>query len=200
MRALIMAGGAGSRLAKGEKPLILVCGRPMISYITDAFHAAGCEPVIAVSRKTPMTANWSRAHGFAIVRTEGDGYIDDMISAVRQIEECRSLVVSVSDIPCITPALIRTILRSYDQCGKDALSTWIPSHRVKSCRGGMPYHEIIDGTDACPAGVNLLRGEDIGAEQDEFALLIDDPGLALNVNTSEDLARAEAFLSTLPAS
>jgi adenosylcobinamide-phosphate guanylyltransferase len=74
MRALIMAGGAGSRLARGEKPLILVCGSPMISYITGAFRSAGCEPVVAISRKTPMTANWCRAHGVAVVRTEGDGY------------------------------------------------------------------------------------------------------------------------------
>jgi adenosylcobinamide-phosphate guanylyltransferase len=58
----------------------------------------------------------------------------------------------------------------------------------------MPYREQIGGTDACPAGVNILRGDGIGAEQEEFALLLDEPGLALNVNTREDLARAEAFL------
>ncbi|MHB8052301.1 MAG: NTP transferase domain-containing protein, partial [Methanoregula sp.] len=103
MRALIMAGGAGSRLARGEKPLIPVCERPMISYITDAFRSAGCEPIIVVSPKTPMTANWSRAHGIPVIRTEGDGYIEDMVSAVRNLEENKPLIISVSDIPCITP-------------------------------------------------------------------------------------------------
>ena len=194
MRALIMAGGAGSRLARGEKPLILVCGSPMISYITGAFRSAGCEPVVAISRKTPMTANWCRAHGVAVVRTEGDGYVKDMVSAVRNLEENTPLIISVSDIPCITPSIITTILRSYHDCGKDALSTWVPAHRVKSCRGGMPYHEQIGGVDACPAGVNILRGDTIFAEQEEFALLLDEPRLALNVNTREDLARTEAFL------
>ena len=33
MRALIMAGGAGSRLNLGEKPLILINNQPMIGYI-----------------------------------------------------------------------------------------------------------------------------------------------------------------------
>jgi adenosylcobinamide-phosphate guanylyltransferase len=195
MRALIMAGGAGSRLGQGEKPLALVCDRPMISYVTDAFHAAGCEPVVAISRKTPMTANWCRAQGLTILRTGGYGYVEDMISAVQQLEEKRSLVISVSDIPCITPALIADILRSYDEIGKDALSTWVPAHRVKSCHGGMPYRQQIGGVDACPAGVNILRGDAIDAVQEEFALLLDEPRLALNVNTREDLARAEAFLS-----
>jgi adenosylcobinamide-phosphate guanylyltransferase len=194
MHALIMAGGAGSRLARGEKPLTLVCGRPMISYITDAFRAARCEPVVVVSPKTPMTANWCRAHDIAVIQTGGEGYIEDMVSAVRNLEEDTSLIISVADIPCITPALITTILRSYHDCGKDALSTWVPAHRVKSCRGGMPYHERIGGVEACPAGVNILRGEGIDAEQEEFALLLDEPRLALNINTPEDLARTEAFL------
>jgi adenosylcobinamide-phosphate guanylyltransferase len=194
MRALIMAGGAGSRLARGEKPLALVCGSPMISYIAAAFRSAGCEPFVVVSQKTPMTANWCRAHDVAVIRTEGKGYVEDMVSAVRNLDEDNPLIISVSDIPCITPPIITTILRSYHDCGKDALSIWVPAHRVKSCRGGMPYHEQIGGVDACPAGVNILRGDGIEAEQEEFALLLDEPRLALNVNTPEDLARTEAFL------
>jgi adenosylcobinamide-phosphate guanylyltransferase len=167
----------------------------MISYITDAFHSAGCEPVIAVSQKTPMTANWCRARGLTVVRTGKCGYIEDMVYAVQQLEEKNPIVVSVSDIPCITPPIITAILRSYDKCGKEALSTWVPAHRVKSCRGGMPYHEQIGGIDACPAGVNILQGNRINTVQEEFSLLLDELRLALNVNTREDLARAEAYLS-----
>ena len=191
-----MAGGAGSRLARGEKPLIAICGRPMLSWIIDAFCRAGCEPVVAASRKTPMTANWCRAHDLTVIQTGGNGYIEDMVNAVRYLEEEQPLVISVSDIPCITPAIITTIIRSYHECGKDALSTWVPAYRVKSCRGGMPYHEQISGVDACPAGINILRGGRIGDEQEEFAFLLDEPRLAMNVNTPEDLSRAEAFLES----
>jgi adenosylcobinamide-phosphate guanylyltransferase len=198
MRALIMAGGAGRRLSLGEKPLTLVCGSPMISRVIDAFCSAGCEPVVVVSPKTPMTANWCRAQGVAVVRTEGDGYVEDMVSAVRNLGEDNPLIISVSDIPCITSTIITTILNSYKKYGTDALSTWVPAHRVKSCRGGMPYHKQVGNVDACPAGVNILRGDCIGAEQDEFALLLDEPRLALNVNTREDLARTEAFLMAGP--
>jgi adenosylcobinamide-phosphate guanylyltransferase len=193
-----MAGGAGSRLSLGEKPLTLVCGSPMISRVIDAFRSSGCEPVVAVSPKTPMTANWCRAQGVAVVRTEGVGYVEDMVSAVRNLGEDNPLIISVSDIPCITSAIITTILHSYNQYGTDALSTWVPVDRVRSCRGSMPYHKQVGNVEACPAGVNILRGDCIGAEQDEFALLLDEPRLALNVNTREDLARTEAFLMVGP--
>jgi adenosylcobinamide-phosphate guanylyltransferase len=195
MRALIMAGGAGSRLALGEKPLIPVCGRPMISLVVDAFRAAGCEPVVVVSPKTPMTANWCRAHTIAVVTAAGDGFIEDMVSAVQDLGEELPLIISVSDIPCITPADIAGIIRFYTTCGKDALSTWVPARLAKSCHGGMPYREHIRGIEACPAGVNILRGDCIESEQEEFMLLLDEPRLALNVNTREDLARAESFLA-----
>jgi adenosylcobinamide-phosphate guanylyltransferase len=193
MRALIMAGGAGSRLALGEKPLIQVCNRPMISYVIDAFKAAGCEPVVVASGKTPMTMNWCRAHGISIAKAGGEGFIVDMVKTVHDLEEESPVIVSVSDIPCINPEIIRFIVERYGTCGKDALSTWVPASLVRSCRDGMPYREPVGGIEACPAGINILRGDHIDNEQEEHQLILDEPRIALNVNTLEDLARAELF-------
>jgi adenosylcobinamide-phosphate guanylyltransferase len=194
MRALIMAGGAGSRLGLGEKPLIPVCDRPMISYVIDAFLAAGCEPVVVASSRTPMTINWCRARGIAVARAGGEGFIDDMIKTVHELEEVSPIIVSVSDIPCITPEIILASIQQYRSCGKDALSTWVPASLVKSCRDSMPYREKVGDVEACPAGFNLLLGDRIDCEQEEFRLLLDEPRMALNINTREDLSRAELFL------
>jgi adenosylcobinamide-phosphate guanylyltransferase len=194
MRALIMAGGAGSRINLGEKPLILICGQPMIAYVIHAFQQAGCEPVVAVSPQTTMTLNWCRANGIAFCKAKGKGFVEDMVHAVRLLEEENPLFISVSDIPCITGGIVRSISVSYDSCGKDALSTWVPASMVKSCRGDMPYRERIDGIEACPAGINILRGDHIDELQDEHSLLLKEPRLAFNVNTRADLAEAESFL------
>jgi adenosylcobinamide-phosphate guanylyltransferase len=191
-----MAGGEGSRLGLGEKPLIPVCDRPMIGYVIDAFRSAGCEPVVVASAKTPMTMNWCRAHGITVTRALGAGYIEDMTRAVCDLGESGPVIISVSDIPCITPDLVTAITESYHSCGKDALSTWVPSRLVTSCRGSMPYRELVNGTTACPAGINILLGDHIGTDQDEWQLLLDEPRLALNVNTQNDLDRAESFLTS----
>jgi len=194
MYALIMAGGSGSRLNRGEKPLISICGRPMISYVIDAFCAMGFDPVVAASSKTPMTMNWCRAQGIAFCKAEGRGYIEDMISAVESLDEQRPLFVCVSDIPCITANVIRQIADTYHMSGKDACSSWVPADLVQSCRGEILYKEKINGIEACPVGINILRGDLILQPQEELQILLRDPGLALNVNTRADLAKAEEFI------
>jgi len=198
MYALIMAGGVGSRLNLGEKPLIMISGRSLISYVIDAFEGAGCKPVVAASFRTPMTLNWCRAHGIEFCKTEGAGYIEDMVSAVGMLEEEKPLFVSASDLPCITPDIIHTITGAYRSGGKDACSVWVPATMVTSCRDGMPYREEIHGITACPAGVNILRGALIAQPQDELQLLLEEPRLALNVNTKADLAKAKSFIKQNP--
>jgi adenosylcobinamide-phosphate guanylyltransferase len=192
-----MAGGEGSRLDRGEKPLILVHGKPMIAYVIDAFSAAGIVPVVAASPKTPMTMNWCRAQGIAFCKAEGRGYVEDMISAVRTLDDRHPLFVCVSDIPCITTRIIQHIADSYYVSGKEACSVWVPATLVRACRGSMPYREHVCGVEACPVGINILRGDLIEQPQEELQVLLNEPCLSLNVNTPADLARAEDFLQQI---
>ena len=194
MHALIMAGGAGSRLGRGEKPLISICGKPMLAYVIDAVSAAGLVPVVAASPKTPMTMNWCRAHGITFCRAGGIGYVEDMVSAVQTLDDPHPLFVCVADIPCITAEMFQQIADLYYASGKDACSVWVPAARVTACRGDMPYREQVHGVEACPAGINILRGDLIKQPQDELQVLLDEPGLSLNVNTPDDCLRAENFL------
>ena len=88
----------------------------------------------------------------------GADYIPDMVETVRALEEKHPLFVSVSDIPCIDADIISTIYNAYRESGKDACSTWIPSKTVTSCRGGMTYRTKIRDIEACPTGLNILKG------------------------------------------
>jgi adenosylcobinamide-phosphate guanylyltransferase len=198
MLALIMAGGSGSRLNLGEKPLIPIRGRPMIAYVIDAFCAGGFDPLVATSPNTPMTMNWCRAHGIAFCKAEGRGYVEDMISAVEILDERHPLFVCVSDIPCLTAKVIRQIAEVYHMSGKDACSAWVPADLFHSCRGSISYREKVNGIEACPAGINILRGDLISQPQEELQVLLNEPGLALNVNTRSDLAKAEEFILRHP--
>lgn len=190
MLALILAGGQGSRLHMGEKPLVTICGRPMIEYVLDAFTLAGCESVVVASQKTPYTRNWCRAHGLSLYSAGAHGYVADIVEAVTELGEEGPVITSVSDIPCITPDLVIRVQEAYLKADTPALSTWVPATCCTGSALRASYQEEIEGVAACPAGVNVLLGARITEAQEEYRLLIDDPALGLNVNTRADLAAA----------
>jgi adenosylcobinamide-phosphate guanylyltransferase len=194
MLALILAGGEGSRLGMGEKPLVTICGRPMIAYIIDAFTAAGLDVVVVGSRRTPMTLNYLRAQGVELYRGTGQGYIEDIVEAVTELSVSAPLFTSVADLPCLRPEHVTGIRDVYLSQERPALSTWIPMNlcQPEGCR--TDYRETVDGLQAVPIGVNILLGERISEPQDEYRLLLHDPALALNVNTREDLGAVRRVL------
>ncbi len=187
MYALIMAGGTGSRLNMGEKPLVRVGDQPMIAYVIDAFRNAGCEPVVVLSSRTPYTANWCRVQGIPCVTTAGEGYVEDLAEAVTAMGVEGPVFSCAADIPCITADLVTLILSKYLEAGTEACSVWVPLALAgeKGCR--TRYKQCVDGVEACPAGVNILRGDRISREQEETALLIADSRLAFNINTRAEL-------------
>jgi adenosylcobinamide-phosphate guanylyltransferase len=55
----------------------------------------------------------------------------------------------------------------------------------------------VNGVTASPAGVNILLGERITEPQPELQLLMEDPALAFNINTGNDLECAVRFLQRM---
>jgi adenosylcobinamide-phosphate guanylyltransferase len=192
MLALILAGGEGSRLRLGEKALVLVHERPMIAWVLDAFCDADCEPVVVTSYKTPFTRNWCRANGFDYLDTAGVGYVEDLIEAVGMCGVEGKLFTSAADIPCLTRDIICRIRESHVDSDLPACSVWVP---VSWCEafGMQPprYRKVVCGVMAAPCAVNILIGSLIQSVQEENCLLLDEPGLAFNINTREDLAALE---------
>lgn len=194
MLALIMAGGAGSRLGMGEKPLVTIGTRPMIAYVLDAFASAGHETLVVTSPRTPVTKNWCRANGIERYDAEGSGYIDDLEETVLALDLGEPLFTCVADLPCLNARIIHTIEERYRTAGTPACSTWVPHDlcREHGCR--TQYTAIVDGVDACPVGINIVDGTRIGSAQEEVAVLIRDRRLAFNINTREELALVRSYL------
>ncbi len=194
MLALIMAGGSGTRLDMGEKPLVTICGSPMIRYVIDAFEQAGNGVVVVSSPKTPYTRNWCTANGFAVFPAKGMGYVEDIIEAVEELGETGPLFTCVSDLPCLSPDIITRIAGEYAASGKDACSTWVPLSICRQYNCRTHYVETIGETEVCPAGINILHGERIAEEQDEHRIIVNDRRIAFNVNTREELQVVRQYL------
>lgn len=195
MLALIMAGGEGSRLRMGEKPLVTICGRPMLSYVINAFASAGHEVVVVASHKTPFTKNWCRAQGVVLYEAEGLGYVEDINAAAADLEEAGTpFFTCVSDLPCLAPDIITGIEDAWRRAGAPACSTWVPRDLCEEHGCRTQYTEEIDGTPACPAGINILTAGGSDEPQEELRLLLHDRRLVFNINTREELALVQGYL------
>jgi len=191
MLALILAGGHGSRLGLGEKPLVRVRDQPMLWYVVRAFREAGEEVIVVTTRRTPYTANWCRAQGIESVLTGGAGYVADIAEAAADLELDGPFFTCNADLPCLTGAVIRSVVSKHQLSGRPACSTWVPV-ALREARGYSVHSSmIIDQTRVTPAGLNILDGSLMDREQEEVQLVCEDPALICNVNTRMDLHQAE---------
>ena len=59
-----MAGGRGSRLKMGEKPLVTLFGRPLIDYVALALEDSSVDRIfVATTENVPHTRKWATREG-----------------------------------------------------------------------------------------------------------------------------------------
>ena len=185
-----MAGGRGTRLNKGEKPLLRLLGKPLITYSIDVLKKTSLinQFFIITSPNTPGTAKWLAKHypEITVIKTPGEGYVPDMVNAVKKSGVRGALLVIMSDLPLITSALIEQIIHIYKEKGTDALSVHLPIDLCKKFgeRPDTVFHK--DGKLIVPVGINILNVDKIDSEQEDYNYLLDETNMILNVNTIED--------------
>jgi adenosylcobinamide-phosphate guanylyltransferase len=197
--AIVMAGGFGQRLGMGEKPCVELLGKPLISYVIDTLRAT--EDIdrvfVAVSPVTPKTEIMiqERYSGeIRVIRTFGGNYVGDMIYAVETAQTAGPVMIIMSDIPLVDPGIISSVIEKYREAGKPALSVYVP---INICKGAGIRPDTVfnkDGKLIVPTGINILDSSQIRNEQEDFNLILENPRLAINVNTVEDLQRCKDLL------
>lgn len=201
MDAIVMAGGFGQRLGMGEKPCVELLGKPLISYVIDTLRDAKeiDRVFVAVSPVTPKTEIMlqERYRGeVRVIRTFGGNYVGDMIYAVETAQTTGPVMIIMSDLPLIKPELIDSVIEKYREAGTPALSVYVP---INVCKGiGIRPDTVFnkDGKLIVPAGINILDSTQIRHEQADHNLILEDPRIAINVNTVEDLQRCKDLLQS----
>ncbi|AEH61242.1 4-diphosphocytidyl-2C-methyl-D-erythritolsynthase [Methanosalsum zhilinae DSM 4017] len=202
MDAIVMAGGLGSRLGMGEKPCVELLGKPLVSYVVDALLES--EKIkniyVAVSPATPKTGivvEKKYKGNVRVIQTEGGNYVKDMIQAVESARIRGPVMIVMSDLPVITPEIIDQIVGYYEGSDKPAMSVSVP---ISVCRQTGTRPDTVfnkDGSFIVPAGINVLDGNHIREEQEEFNLILEYPHLSLNVNTVDDLKLCKKMIKKL---
>mgnify|MGYP001453121272 CR=1 FL=1 len=190
-----MAGGRGSRLKMGEKPMVTLFGRPLIDYVALALEDSSVGRIfVATTENVPQTREWAMERGLCVVETGSYGYVADMIEAVKKAEVKDPIMIIMADLPLITSDLIDEVIEVYEERPEPALSTHTPLD-LHSRLGRRPDSLFnYQGRLIVPAGINVLDGSEIEKEQEDFHLILERIELAVNVNVVGDLKLCEKIM------
>lgn len=179
-----MCGGRGTRLdADAEKPLFRVGGVRMADRVFGALAESGIETTYAV---TSPAAPETRAHVDApSIETPGDGYVADLDAALADERLSRPVLTVAADLPLLDGEILDRVLAAHDD---GSLSALVPVARKRALGVSDDTSYDREGRRVAPTGVNV-----VGTEETD-AVVIDDPRLAVNVNTLADARVAEALL------
>jgi adenosylcobinamide-phosphate guanylyltransferase len=198
MLAIVMAGGVGRRMpSKEEKPMLLVNGKPMISYVFTALKGSNCfDKIIAmVSHNTPKTAQFLARLGAEVANSSGSDYVKDLNYALELIRPNKALIIS-GDMPLIDSNTIKQIVSNYDKCKKPCLTVMVSKVMLDDLGMSTDYCLENDNKIICNTGVSIIDSSKVNGYSniDEEFFVIDKVQLAVNVNTKRELQIAEKLL------
>lgn len=199
--ALVMAGGKGSRMKIAqEKPLIEVCGKPVIEYVLAALKDAKKidTVIVAVSTCTHKTAKFLCKFPVKVVETPGKDYVSDMGYASQNLKLGVFLAIA-ADLPLVTGEAVDKIVERYERCGKPALTVAVPLKTKTKLGMSVEYSFKMDDKDVVPVGINVIDGHKRYGDEwlDQDIYILDQPELAVNINTVQELHLAERLLSKI---
>jgi len=196
--ALVMAGGKGTRMQLAdEKPLIKVCGKPVIEYVLDALsHSKKIDSIVVATTKfTPKTTSFLSKFPVKIFETPGKDYVSDMGYAAQNLGLSVFLAIA-ADLPLIKAEMLDSIIERYERCGKPALTVAVPLITKTKLGMSVEYSFKEKDADVVPVGINVIDGRKRYSDEwlDQDIFLVDFDALAVNVNTIQELHLAEHLL------
>ena len=194
-----MAGGKGTRMKLNEeKPLVRVCGKPVIEYVLAALKNAEKidRIVVATTENTPRTTAMILQLGVEVIQTPGKDYVSDMGYVVQTLKFGVFLAIS-ADLPLVKPEMIDAVVNRYGVCGKPALTVAVPLETKAKLGMCIEYSFKNENRDVVPVGINVIDGHKRYSDEwlDQDIYLMTQEELAVNINTVAELQLAERLLS-----
>ena len=175
-----------------EKPLLEISGESMLEHVIRVLRSCSSieRIVVASSRSTPATTIRAEELQVESIITPGDGFEEDMRSAIHQLSLAEVLVIS-SDLPFVTPHVIEEAFRKFRDERKPALAVMAPSDLYEGLGLKPNYVFEINGRKLVPVGINILDGRRINeGTLEQTELIIDSADALFNVNTLGELESA----------
>lgn len=200
LSSIILAGGSSTRLGR-SKALVEVLGKPMLSYVYDAASSVSDEVLIVISRDIDPSPIEKIAPDARIIREshEASGPLRAALEGWRNVRGRCSILLSC-DIPLVSPEFLSILSETMGDTFDAVIPRWpngfieplYAAYRVKPAIEAtvksleLNENRFIDMIQKIKRKIyfSTVAVENILGSTDTF----------LNVNSIEDLRRAEGIL------
>ena len=177
--AAILAGGLGSRIG-GDKALVQLGGRPLITYPLAAAQAAGLDAVIVAKRHTKLPPL------DVPVLLEPDAPTHPLLGVITALEQLPAVVALPCDMPFVRPADLAALAATPDD-----LATLWPDQPFPS----LYRRAVLPDLHAAVNANRSMRSLHAHSHRVQAMSSSNDSAAQVSINTPEDLAAAEEQLS-----
>lgn len=166
--ALIMAGGSGKRFGDRLKFLHEIAGKPIIKHVMEFLAMVSVTQYICTRYDEMEYFERIRRSGVRMILTEGNGYVQDLRSALSIIDMFPVIVMGGDAIILKEKVLIEK-LKEYRASRKDSVSFF---------------------NEYGATGITAIRRKPESTESLSYENVMLEPGCVMNINTIEDLEKA----------
>ncbi len=192
---ILLAAGLGKRFGDRPKLLAPLGGVPILERVLGAYAGAGLDELVLVVAPELDVADMAARCGARVVANPDReaGQSSSLRVGLQAISPTAvGAVFGVADQPFLTPEVIRRLVEEFRESGGPIV---VPEY---AGRAGNPvvfsrrYFSQLEGIEGDVGGRALVSTAGPDAVR---RLAFADPMLGLDIDTPEDLARAEAYLT-----
>jgi adenosylcobinamide-phosphate guanylyltransferase len=185
MIALVMAGGRGTRMDLPGEKLLLEYKKPLVLHVVDALKESGCFSKIltATSDNSPRTNELLLFNDIEVVKTRGEGYVQDLNYALSNMTE-PTFVVS-GDLPLLDGKLVQELVSRHQE-GAAWQSFVLTKNFLDLIDVKLEFAANVNSKECYYSGISIIDPRKISDKVEETLSIFDDKKIAVNLNTKED--------------
>lgn len=187
---VLLAAGTGSRFADGNKLLADVAGRPVVVRAADALLESAVDDAVAVTgHRAADVADVLDPLGLRTIHNPA--FEDGQSASVRRgVEVARlydadAVLFALGDMPCVRSRTINALCNAYATGDADAVVPTVEGERGNPVVFGESHFDALAAVSGDEGGRHVL------ADADSARIETADPGVRFDVDTREDLRRAQ---------
>ncbi len=224
INCVIMCGGKGSRLntnstGKVEKPLLELMNKSLIEYMVEAVQNSkkNFNIYAAVSKNTVKTKEFLKSrycNDITLIETTGSGFSNDYLIVLQFFKDRENkrkngiqdfvdnkILFLPTDLPLISSKTLDEITDLYQSSPSIAI---VVDKKMFIQNDFVPSTFVVEicKVDYCYTGISILDFHSVGRFKQinqirEVPMIMNNMELVYNINTIDDLKKAEKFIGLL---